>query len=110
MANLSFSTQRDVQLLVRICSSCALILALLISGSCTYGAAVDRSAIQSALLLFDQRTVVLVYQELRYQPAEGLAAFPDGGIPRYLRDTAVIATVGLAGGKPIILQRIVNRG
>ena len=88
----------------------ALILGLLVSGSCTYGATVDRSAIQSAVLLSDHRTVILAYQELLYQPAEGIAAFPDGGVSRYLRDTAVIATQEVKGGKPQILQRIANLG
>ena len=61
------------------------ILGVLMLGSCTYGAAVDRSAIQAVLLLSDERTVVLAYQELLYQPAEGVAAFPDGGAARSSR-------------------------
>ena len=40
----------------------------------------------------------------------GIAAFPDGGVPRYEQDGAVIATVDVAGGKPRILQRLENRG
>ena len=86
-----------------------LALALLLGG-CSYGPVVDRSGFESAVLTPDQRTVVLVYRVLRYRPAEGLAAFPDGGIPRYLDDRLVIAAVPVAGGAPRVLQRLEARG
>jgi len=77
---------------------------------CSYGEPVDRSAIESAVLLPGGRTIALAFQNIRYRPAAGIAAFPDGGIPRYLRDHEVIATQSIDGGGPRILQRLENKG
>jgi len=86
-----------------------LLAALLLAG-CSYGPVVDRSGFESAVLLPDQRTVVVAYHVLRYRPASGIAAFPDGGIPRYLDDRIVLATLPVEGGRPRVLQRLENRG
>jgi hypothetical protein len=77
---------------------------------CSYGPVEDRSRFEAAVLLPDQRTAAVVYRVSRYRPATGMAAFPDGGIPLYVADRRVIATVDIAGGRPHILQRIQNRG
>ncbi len=88
----------------------ALFAVLLTAAGCSYGPVTDQSGVQSALLLPDQQTVALACQTLRYRPAVGIAAFPDGGVPRYVRDSAVIATVGVKGDSPRILQRLGNSG
>jgi hypothetical protein len=85
-----------------------LSLAVLLAG-CSYGPVVDRSGFESAVLASGDR-IVFAWRESRYRPAEGIAAFPDGGIPRYLDDRVVIASLPVAGGRPRILQRIENRG
>jgi hypothetical protein len=77
---------------------------------CTYAEPVDHSAIESAVLVPGGGTIALAFQNIRYRPATGIAAFPDGGIPRYLRDHEVIAVQSLDGGGPPILQRLENKG
>jgi len=86
-----------------------LLAALLLAG-CSYGPAVDRSGFKSAALLPDGQTLVVAYHVLRYRPATGIAAFPDGGVPRYLDDRIVLATLPVQGGRPRVLQRLENRG
>ncbi len=76
--------------------------------ACTYGPVFDASRIQSAVVSSDKQSVAFAYQELRYRPATGVAAFPDGGIPRYLVDRAYIAAAPLGGGRPHVLQRVEN--
>jgi hypothetical protein len=83
-------------------------LLLLLMPACSYGPVVDRSGVVSAVVMPDGETVGVAYQVLRYRPAEGIAAFPDGGIPRYLDDRIVIAAT--ARGATRVLQRLENHG
>ena len=87
-----------------------LLMAVLMLGGCTHGPVVDASRFESAALMPDQRTVTLAYRVLRYRPAQGLAAFPDGGVPSYLDDRAVVAAVPVEGGRPRVLLRLPNTG
>ena len=75
--------------------------------ACTYAAPVDRSGVEWAVLLPDH-SVAIAFKELVYQPATGAAAWPDGGVPRYLRDRQLIAILR-DGAPPRVLQRIANR-
>jgi hypothetical protein len=78
---------------------------------CSYAEPVDRSAIESAVLVPGTGGMIaLAFQKLLYRPATGIAAFPDGGIPRYLRDHEIIAVQSIDGGGPRILQRLENKG
>ena len=77
---------------------------------CSYGEPIDRSAIESAVLVPGGGMIALAFQNIRYRPATGIAAFPDGGIPRYLRDHEIIAVQSVDGGGPRILQRLENKG
>jgi hypothetical protein len=85
----------------------ALAVALALGG-CSYADPVDRSGIESAAVL-PERNVAVVFRQLRYAPATGLAAFPDGGIPRYLRDSEIIGVLS-PDGRAHVLQRIANPG
>jgi len=87
-------------------------LALLLPAvaACSYGPVVDQSGLRSAVVTPNEQTIGLAYQVLRYRPAEGVAAFPDGGVPHYLDDRIVIAVVPVAGGAPRVLQRLSNAG
>lgn len=86
------------------------LLAAPLAAACTYGPELDKSRFESAVLLPDQQTVALAYRIQRYREATGLAAFPDGGVPRYLEDRAVVASLPLEGGPPRILLRLPNNG
>jgi hypothetical protein len=87
-----------------------LTLPALCLAGCFYSAPVDRGAIESAVVLPGGKVIAVAFQNIRYRPAAGIAAFPDGGIPRYLRDHEIIAVVPVAGGKPRVLQRLENGG
>jgi hypothetical protein len=83
-------------------------LVLLALSGCSYGPVTDRSGVRSAALLPNDQ-IGVAYQVLRYRPARGIAAFPDGGVPRYLDDRTLIAVLP-ASGRARILQRLENGG
>lgn len=74
------------------------------SGCSCYGPKVDRSRFVTAHLLPDQQ-VLFTYQTLVYRPAQGIAAFPDGGIPKYVRDLSYIGVYDIRSGKHRILKK-----
>ena len=83
-----------------------LVWAALLTGCPSgYGPAVDQSRFVSAKLSDDGRTAIFTFQRLVYRPAEGMRAFPDGGIPRYLEDEHWIGHVDLESGESRILAK-----
>jgi hypothetical protein len=87
----------------------ATVAALSLS-ACSYGPTVDNSSFESAVLTPNGTTVLAAYHIERYRPAQGVAAFPDGGIPNYEEDRTVVAAIPVAGGPITILQRLRNPG
>jgi len=81
------------------------ILVLLTSCGSGYGPLRDYSSFVSARLLDDKRSVLFTYHHFTYRPAAGWRAFPDGGIPRYVRDTSLIGVYDLSSRKVNILRR-----
>lgn len=55
---------------------------------CTYGPAVDLAVVQNVALRSDGRVLAAIVKYERSQSATGLAAFPDGGVPRMLEQRA----------------------
>lgn len=86
-------------------------LALLALAGCSlfYGPTTVKSGFVSARLDPEARMVVFTYQRLVYEPARGLAAFPDGGRPRYREDHALFGTCDAMGGHVRILLSEKNR-
>lgn len=74
-----------------------------------YGAPVDRARVGSAVLHHDDERCVFSFHEVVYRPAEGLRAFPDGGIPRYEIDRHKIAVVNVTSGEVSVLVDEKNR-
>ena len=72
-------------------------LCLALSG-CQYGPKRDYSKFKSAALLDEGRTVAFTFHALVYRPAAGMAAFPDGGIPKYLTDRSFLCTMDRSSG------------
>lgn len=66
---------------------------------CQYGPEQDHSRFKSAALIQSGRTVVFTFHDLVYRPAEGLSAFPDGGIPKYITDTSYVCAFDRETGK-----------
>lgn len=91
--------------------SVAVALLALLLGSCGlgYGPVEDRSGFTSAQLADDGDTVVFAYHRIRYRPASGFRAFPDGGIPKYITDEVILGTYGHRSGKTEVLRREKNR-
>jgi hypothetical protein len=73
-----------------------------------HGPAQDHSRFESAVLLRDH-TVLFSFKHLVYRPAEGLAAFPDGGVPKYDRDEDLLGTYHIPSGALRILRHGPNR-
>lgn len=92
---------------VRAAVLAGLLLAGLLLPGC-HGAAQDHSRFENAALLSD-RTVLFSFKHLVYRPAEGIAAFPDGGIPKYVEDEDLLATYHIPSGALRILRRERNR-
>jgi len=65
---------------------------LLLSAGCQYGPMQDYSRFTSAYLVQEDRTVVFTFHDFAYKPAAGIAAFPDGGIPHYVRDQSFLCS------------------
>lgn len=56
-----------------------------------------------------EHTVLFSFKHLVYRPAEGIAAFPDGGVPKYVRDEDLLGTYHIPSGALRILRREPNR-
>jgi hypothetical protein len=89
----------------------------LLSGSATalagvdawfYGAPEDHSRFVSAQLLDDGRTCLVSAQRVVYRRARGIAAFPDGGVPKYIEDLTIVSAVDVASGRVRRLARLEN--
>jgi hypothetical protein len=78
--------------------------------ACSYGPPVDNSGFESAVLAPNGAAILAAYRIERYRPAQGVAAFPDGGIPSYEEDRTVVAAIPVAGGPVRVLQRLRNPG
>jgi hypothetical protein len=83
------------------------LTALTVAAGCSYGPPVDRSRFVAAHLLPGQR-VLFTYHKFIYRPATGFAAFPDGGIPKYVTDVSYVGTYEIAGGRHRILRKEKN--
>jgi hypothetical protein len=62
----------------------------------------------TAQLLLGKR-VLFTYHKFIYRPATGIAAFPDGGIPKYIRDVSYIGTYDIPNGRHRILRKEINK-
>jgi hypothetical protein len=87
----------------------AAVAALALS-ACSYGPLVDNSGFEAAVPAPNGTCVLAAYRIERYRPAQGVAAFPDGGIPSYEEDRIVVAAIPVRGGPVRILQRLPNPG
>lgn len=74
----------------------------------SHGPAQDHSRFEGAVLM-PGRTVLFSYKRLVYRPARGIAAFPDGGIPKYLKDEDILGTYHIPSDSLRILRREKNR-
>jgi hypothetical protein len=87
------------------------LISLLLVSACNwgYGAPVDRAKFASAILHEDGTRCVFTLHDAVYRPAEGMRAFPDGGVPRYDIDRHKIGIVDLDTAETSVLVDNKNR-
>jgi len=73
----------------------------------SHGPERDISAFVSAQLIPSNR-VVFTFKYTVYRPAQGLAAWPDGGIPKYIHDESMIGVFDVATSELHLLAREKN--
>ncbi|HEX9860387.1 MAG TPA: hypothetical protein VGB23_04230 [Nitrospirota bacterium] len=78
-------------------------------GMAGYGPPVDRSRIVSTASTPDGRLGVFSHHRLVYRPASGWRAFPDGGIPRYVKDIDLLGILDMQTGDVRVVSREKNR-
>ena len=74
----------------------------------SYGPPEDHSEFISTVLLDDQRTCLFTFHRVVYRRAIGLAAFPDGGVPKYVEDVSLLATADVDTGEVRLVVRRPN--
>ncbi|MBI5190977.1 MAG: hypothetical protein HZA22_09905 [Nitrospirae bacterium] len=84
------------------------LLALAACNPYGYGPARDYSKFVSAKLIGDGQKVVFTAKLLAYRPATGWNAFPDGGIPKYVRDEDVLGIYDMETREARIVVRREN--
>jgi hypothetical protein len=68
--------------------SAAVTIFAMVTLGCTYGPAEDLVAVQNVALRSDGRVLAAIVKYERSRPPTGVAAFPDGGVPRILEQRA----------------------
>ena len=71
------------------------VLAAVVLVACTYGPTEDHLTVQNVALKPDATLLAVVVKYERYRQATGLAAFPDGGVPRMLEQRADLYVIDL---------------
>jgi hypothetical protein len=89
----------------------ALLGPLVLISACNwgYGEPFDRATFESAALHEDGARCVFALHDVVYRPAEGMRAFPDGGVPRYEIDRHKLGIVDVHSGKATVLVDQKNR-
>ena len=87
-----------------------LIGVLLLTAACSvgYGPLQDHSEFVSARLADDKHRVLFSFHHFAYRPAAGWRAFPDGGIPNYVKDINLLGVYDLQNRKIRILRHEKN--
>jgi len=93
---------------VKIALLAGWMLFLLASCSSGYGPLQDYSRFVSAKLADDRKRILFSYHHFTYRPAAGWRAFPDGGVPKVLKDANLIGIFDLSRQKVNILRREIN--
>lgn len=74
-----------------------------------YGASIDRATFGSSVLHEDATRCIFALHDVVYRPAQGLRAFPDGGVPHYIVDRNNLGFVDVHTGKVTVLVDRKNR-
>lgn len=72
------------------------ITALMLVAGCTYGPVEERAQIENVVVRPDTLQFAVAVRYERFQPATGITAFPNGGIPNYLEQTAIVHLVDVS--------------
>jgi len=85
--------------------SVGLIVLTLVS-ACTYGPPEELAQIENVAVRPDSLQFAVAVRYDRFQPATGITAFPNGGIPNYLEKTAIVHLVDVSTDQVVELARI----
>jgi len=107
----SVTLQHSRKLIRRSAGFPALLVLLCCTTACNwgYGAAVDRGKFGSSMLHEDGKRCLFAFHDVVYRPAEGMRAFPDGGIPRYTTDRHKLGIINIETDQVEILVDQKNR-
>ncbi|KPP99437.1 MAG: hypothetical protein HLUCCO03_04510 [Marinobacter sp. HL-58] len=78
---------------------------ILISG-CTYGPREERASIENVTARPESLQFAVAVNYARFRPATGINAFPNGGIPQYLEQAAIVYLVDVSTDDIVEIARI----
>jgi len=79
---------------------------LTLVSACTYGPQEELAQIENLAVRPDSLQFAVSVRYVRFQPATGIAAFPNGGVPNYLEKTAIVHLVDVSTDQIVELARI----
>jgi hypothetical protein len=82
------------------------VTVLMLVVGCTYGPQEERAQIENVAVRPDTLQFAVAVLYVRFQPATGITAFPNGGIPNYLEKTAIVHLVDVSTDEIVELARI----
>lgn len=82
------------------------IAALMLVASCTYGPQEERAFIGNVLVRPGTFQFAVAVGYARFQPPTGINAFPNGGIPYYLKQSAIVYLVDVSTNEILEIARI----
>jgi len=74
--------------------------------SCTYGPPEERAYIENVAVRPESHQFAVAVSHVRSRPATGINAFPNGGIPQYLEQTALVYLVDVSTDVNLEIARI----
>jgi len=82
------------------------VTVLTLVSACTYGPQEELAQIENVAVRPDTLQFAVAVRYVRFQPATGITAFPNGGIPNYLERTAIVHLVDVSKDQIVELARI----
>jgi hypothetical protein len=82
------------------------LAAFVLISSCTYGQEEERASIENVAVRPESFQFAVAVNYVRLRPATGINAFPNGGIPQYLEQTALVYLVDASSDEIAEIARI----
>ncbi|MGM0569276.1 hypothetical protein [Marinobacter sp.] len=82
------------------------VAVFILVSSCTYGPEEERAYIENIAVRPESFQFAVAVHYVRFRPATGINAFPNGGIPQYLEPTALVYLVDVSTDENVEIARI----